>query len=39
MLELFSKSGSIESINRAHLTLRNEPVYGPNNEIKEAFFT
>lgn len=39
MLELLSKSGFLDSINRAHLTQRNEPVYGPNNEIKEAFFT
>ncbi len=39
MVELLSESGFLESINRAHLTERDESVYGPNNEIKEAFFT
>jgi quinol monooxygenase YgiN len=38
MLEAFSSVGLIESINRAYLTEKNEPVYGPNFEKKRAFF-
>ena len=38
MLEAFSTVGLIESINRAYLTERNEPVYGPNFEKKTAYF-
>lgn len=38
MLEAFSSLGLVDSINRAHLTERNEPVYGPNFEKKTAFF-
>lgn len=39
MLELASKVGFLESINRAYLTERNEPVYGPNFEKKTSFFS
>ena len=38
MLELASKVGLKESINRAYLTERNEPVYGPDFQKKTAFF-
>ena len=38
MLELFSRIGIIESINRAYLSEKDEPVYGPNFEKKESFF-
>ncbi len=38
MLELASKLGIVESINRAYLSERNEPVYGPDFEKKTAFF-
>ena len=38
MLEAFSSVGLIESINRAYLSDRNEPVYGPNFEKKTVFF-
>jgi quinol monooxygenase YgiN len=38
MLEAFSSVGLLESINRAYLTERNEPVYGPNFEKKSVFF-
>jgi len=39
MVELLSNSGFVDSINRAYLTERDEPVYGPDMEMKEAFFT
>jgi quinol monooxygenase YgiN len=39
MVELLSQVGFLESINRAYLSEKNEPVYGPNFEIKESFFT
>jgi quinol monooxygenase YgiN len=38
MLEAFSSVGLVDSINRAYLTEKNEPVYGPNFEKKTAFF-
>ncbi|MFT4614655.1 MAG: quinol monooxygenase YgiN [Bacteroidia bacterium] len=38
MVELLGKVGFLESINRAYLTQRDEPVYGPNFEIKKVFF-
>ncbi|MFK8021273.1 MAG: putative quinol monooxygenase [Pseudomonadales bacterium] len=38
MLEMLSQVGFVESVNRAYLTERNEPVYGPNFEKKTAFF-
>ena len=38
MLEAFSSLGLVDSINRAYLTERNEPVYGPNFEKKTEFF-
>ncbi|MEM8497504.1 MAG: antibiotic biosynthesis monooxygenase [Pseudomonadota bacterium] len=38
MLELLSQTGFVESINRAYLTERNEPVYGDNFEKKTSFF-
>ncbi len=38
MLETLSKTGFVESINRAYLTERNEPVYGDNFEKKSTFF-
>lgn len=39
MVELLSGAGFVESINRAYLTERDEPVYGDNGEKKTAFFT
>ena len=38
MLEMSSQVGFVESINRAYLTERNEPVYGPNFEKRTSFF-
>ena len=38
MLEEFSKLGLVDSINRAYLTERNEPVYGENFQKKADFF-
>lgn len=38
MLEAFSSLGLVDSINRAYLTEKNEPVYGPNFEKKTKFF-
>ena len=38
MLEAFSNVGLVESTNRAYLTERNEPVYGPNFEKRTEFF-
>jgi quinol monooxygenase YgiN len=38
MVAVSSQSGFVESINRAYLTERNEPVYGPNFEKKTSFF-
>lgn len=38
MLDILLKTGFLGSVNRAHLTERDEPVYGPNNEFREAFF-
>jgi quinol monooxygenase YgiN len=39
MVKLLTEVGILESINRAYLTERDEPVYGPDNEMKTAFFT
>ncbi|MFT5015043.1 MAG: quinol monooxygenase YgiN [Patiriisocius sp.] len=39
MVELLRGSGIVESINQAHLIERSEPVYGPNGEMKTAYFT
>lgn len=38
MVDMLSQVGFVESINRAYLTERNEPVYGPDFEKKTAFF-
>ena len=38
MVELLSGVGFVESISRAYLTERDEPVYGENGEKKTAFF-
>ena len=38
MVAMFAETGFLESINRAYLAERDEPVYGPNFEIKTAFF-
>ena len=38
MLEISSQVGFVESVNRAYLTDRNEPVYGPDFEKKTLFF-
>jgi quinol monooxygenase YgiN len=38
MVEALSKAGFIESINRAYHTDKDEPVYGPNFEVKTSFF-
>jgi len=39
MVELLGEAGIKESINQAYLVERGEPVYGPNGEKKEAFFS
>ena len=39
MVELLGGVGLVESVNRAYLTERDEPVYHDNGEKKEAFFT
>jgi len=39
MVELLGSANIKESINQAYLVERGEPVYGPNGERKEAFFT
>jgi quinol monooxygenase YgiN len=39
MVEVLTETGFLESINRAYLTERDEPVYGPNGEKKTAFFS
>jgi len=39
MVELLSAAGIKESINQAYLVERGEPVYGPNGEMKDAYFT
>ena len=39
MLEAFSSVGLVDSINRAYLTEKNEPVYGPQFEKKKSFFS
>ncbi|HET6471259.1 MAG TPA: antibiotic biosynthesis monooxygenase [Pseudomonadales bacterium] len=38
MVELLSSANIKESVNRAYLVERSEPVYGPNGEKKAAFF-
>jgi quinol monooxygenase YgiN len=38
MLEMMANVGVLESISRAYLTHKDEPVYGPNFEKKTAFF-
>ncbi len=38
MVELLSSANIKQSINQAYLIERGEPVYGPNNEMKTAFF-
>ncbi len=38
MRELLHGANIKESINQAYLVERGEPVYGPNGEMKEAFF-
>ena len=38
MVDVLGDAGILESINQAYLVERGEPVYGPNNERKEAFF-
>jgi quinol monooxygenase YgiN len=38
MVELLMGVGLVESVNRAYLTERDEPVYGEEGERKEAFF-
>ena len=38
MVELLRGANIKESINQAYLVERGEPVYGPNGEMKEAFF-
>lgn len=38
MVDLLSKSGFVESISRAYLSERDEPVYDPDMGIKSAFF-
>ena len=38
MVELLSSANIKESVNRAYLVERSEPVYGPHGEKKAAFF-
>ena len=38
MVELLGSANIKESINRAYLADRSEPVYGPNGEKKKAYF-
>ena len=38
MVELLSQSGFVESVSRAYLSERDEPVYGASSEIKTSFF-
>lgn len=38
MVAMFGETGFLESTNRAYLTERDEPVYGPDFEIKSSFF-
>ena len=38
MVEVLGSAGIRESINKAYLVEKGEPVYGPNGERKEAFF-
>jgi quinol monooxygenase YgiN len=38
MVELLQSAKIKQSINQAYLVERGEPVYGPNNEMKDAFF-
>ena len=38
MVEVLRGAGIVESINQAHLIERSEPVYGPNGEMKTAYF-
>lgn len=38
MVELLSSANIKQSINQAYLVERGEPVYGPNNQMKTAFF-
>jgi quinol monooxygenase YgiN len=38
MVELLGNANIKESINQAYLVERGEPVYGPNGEMKTAFF-
>jgi quinol monooxygenase YgiN len=38
MVELLSSANIKESVNRAYLVERGEPVYGPNGEKKTVFF-
>jgi quinol monooxygenase YgiN len=39
MVELLGSAGIKESINQAYLVERGESVYGPNGQMKDAFFT
>ncbi len=38
MVELLSNAKVKSSVNQAYLTEQSEPVYGPNGEMKTAFF-
>lgn len=38
MVELLRSANVRQSINQAYLTERSEPVYGPNNAMKDSFF-
>ncbi len=38
MVELLGQANVRQSINQAYLTQHSEPVYGPNGEMKTAFF-
>lgn len=38
MVELLGSANIVASVNQAYLTERGEPVYGPNGEMKTAFF-
>ncbi len=38
MVKILGDAGVLTSVNRAYLTEQDEPVYGPNGEMKTAYF-
>jgi quinol monooxygenase YgiN len=39
MVDLLSSTGFVESVSRAYLSERDEPVYGPDSTMKDSFFS